>query len=129
MTAFSPQELDERASLISREFDGIFPPYEAFYIQSIAYAASRAQRAFERFDVAHALRDSDVNQVSAAHEALGHSAALSRFFWPSKLGGKASEASRSLKATRATKLREAFALTDDSPLKERRHNPLSNSEA
>ncbi len=120
MQAFDEVEIDRRASVVSGQYAGIFSPNEAFYIHSICYSADRASGAFERFDIAMALRDSDENRVSAVHEALGHAAGLSRFFWPSGLGAKASKAQRALREARAAKLRDAFSLTDASPLKNRR---------
>ncbi len=112
-------ELDRRATIISSTYGGIHPPYEAFYIHSIIYSASRAEDSFQRFRVAKSLNDSAMAQVSSVHEALGHAAALSRFFWPSGLG-RASAALRKLRADRASKLRTAFNLEDASPLKDRR---------
>jgi hypothetical protein len=112
-------ELDRRATLIVDTCGGIHPPYEAFYIHSILYSSSRALDAFQRFSVARRLNDEPGTQVSCVHEALGHAAALSRFFWPSGLG-KASKAARTLRARRASKLRAAFKLTSASPLKDRR---------
>jgi hypothetical protein len=112
------EELDRRAILITEQYAGIHPPYETFYIRSVIYSAGRAREAFERFTVAKAAGDTNENQVSAIHEALGHAGSLSRFFWPSGLGGRGKL--KGLKTARAKKLREAFGLTDNSPLKDRR---------
>jgi hypothetical protein len=54
------------------------------------------------------------------HEALGHAASLSRFFWPSKLGGRKTKVLTSLKEARAARLRQSFELGEDSPLRNRR---------
>jgi hypothetical protein len=54
------------------------------------------------------------------HEALGHAASLSRFFWPSRLGGSKKKVLASLKDARAGRLRESFELAEDSPLKNRK---------
>jgi hypothetical protein len=115
----NPEELDHRASIILKDYSGIFAAYEAFYIESIVYASSRAIDAFLRYDIARSVGDTQVNQVSAVHEALAHAGALSHFFWPSPLGRKASQTQRQLTSARANKLREAFAVTEDSPLKNR----------
>lgn len=119
MPGLSKAEIERRADLIVREWDGIAAPFEAFYLQSIIYSASRAADAFQRYDVARAVRDTEANQVSAVHEALGHAASLSRFFWPSGLGPRAGTPLGRLKDARSTKLRRAFDLTDESPLRDR----------
>jgi len=112
------EELDRRAAIIINKFGGIHPPFEAFYIHSILYSAGRSSEAFQRFDVARSLNDTQALQVSSVHEGLGHAGALSRFFWQS-LYGKESKARRQLKLARATKLRRAFDLTDHSGLRNR----------
>jgi hypothetical protein len=114
------EELDRRALLIAQQCAGINPPYEAFYIRSVIYSAGRAREAFERFNAARAASDTNENQLSAIHEALGHAGSLSRFFWPSGLGGRGLKSRKDLRNARAKKLREAFGLTDNSPLKDRR---------
>jgi len=116
--SLNKEELDRRAEIITKQYAGIHPPSEAFYINSILYSAGRAREAFQRFDVARSLNDTEAFQVSSVHEALGHSGALSRFFWPSYYK-KESKALRSLKEQRAKKLRAAFALTDTSALRDR----------
>ncbi len=112
-------DLDERAGLITDEWNGIFALYEAFYIHSIEYSADRSIEAFERYDAMRASGASGPDQVSAIHEALGHAASLSRFFWPSGAGPRARPALRDLKDARARKLRQAFGSEDHSPLKDR----------
>ena len=119
MQNLNKEEIDLRAALVADECAGIHLPYEAFYIHSIIYSASRAGDAFRRFDIARAVNDTEENQVSAVHEALGHAAALSRFFWPSGRSAGTAQAVKRLRAARATKLRAAFNLTDDSPLRDR----------
>ena len=112
-------ELDSRADRIVGEWSGIFAPYEAFYIHSILYSADRVLEAFERYESLRSKAAPGPDQVSAIHEALGHAASLSRFFWPSGAGPKKSVAQKALSSTRAKKLREAFRLTDTSALKDR----------
>lgn len=113
-------ELDRRATLLINKFAGINPPTEAFYIRSILYSASRARNAFERFAEVRSTAVQDQDQVSLIHEALGHAASLSRFFWPSKLGGRKTKVLTSLKEARAARLRQSFELGDNSPLKNRK---------
>jgi hypothetical protein len=90
---------------------GILPMFEAFYLESIVYAAERALSAFERFDEAYARGDQDNLAVANVQEALTHIGELSRIFWPSRDNGISSD--------RGEKLRLAFSLGDDSPLKNR----------
>jgi len=113
-------ELNRRATLLINKFAGINPPTEAFYIRSILYSASRARNAFERFAEARSTEGEAQDQVSLIHEALGHAASLSRFFWPSRLGGRKTPVLTSLKEARAARLRQSFELDDDSPLKNRK---------
>jgi len=90
---------------------GILPIFEAFYLESIVYAAERALSAFNRFDEAYARGDQDNLAVANVQEALTHTGELSRIFWPSRDNGISSD--------RGEKLRQAFGLGDDSPLKNR----------
>ena len=106
-------ELQAAEAAIIDLCDGIQPPLEIFYIQSIIYAAERSFSAFERFDAAVTRGMSDALIFATVQEALTHAGALSRFFWPVKKDSL-------LAAARGEKLREAFALTDASPLKWRR---------
>lgn len=104
----------ERASLIAREYSGIYPVYEAFYIHSIIYASERSETAFKRFDEAVAAVRPPELIFATVQEALTHAGALSRFFWPMK--NKKNE----LVAARGSRLRDAFALDDTSALKWRK---------
>jgi hypothetical protein len=114
-----PAEIERRASFIIEASEGIHPPYEAFYIHSVMYAADRCIESFERYDASRAQGRPAPDQVSAVHEALGHAGAVSRFFWPSGAGPKRPKALRELASARAAKLRAAFQLTDASALKDR----------
>jgi hypothetical protein len=105
-------ELKRRTKLVVDEYEGIVPHCETFYIHSIIYSADRADKAFKRFKRARRNNASAIVITSAVHEALGHAAALSRFFWPSL--------NNELAKARATKLRRAFTLDETSPLKNRR---------
>jgi hypothetical protein len=104
-------ELERRTELVVAEYGGIVPYCETFYIHSIIYSADLANKAFRRFRRACRNNASKTVVVSAVHEALGHAASLSRFFWPSR-DGKIAKA-------RAGKLRLAFALDESSPLRNR----------
>lgn len=99
-------ELKRRTALVAKDYGGILPYCEAFYIHSIIYSADRADRAFRRFRRACRNGASAITVASAAHEALGHAAALSRFFWPARQSD--------LTKARAIKLRQAFAIDETS---------------
>ena len=99
---------EEREKLIIEQFGGIYPVYEAFYLESLIYAAGRATEAFRRFDQARKRRDGNATIVANVHEALTHSAAVSRFFWPSRKS--------KLATARAVVLRTAFQVDESSPL-------------
>lgn len=97
--------------MVVAQFDGIVPYFEAFYIESLLYAAGRAVDAFGRFDQALTVENNSAMVVASVHEALTHTAAVSRFFWPSRKSNVA--------VARALKLRRAFGLDDSSPLANR----------
>jgi hypothetical protein len=103
----------EREAVIVSQFGGIYPVYEAFYIQSIIYAADRSESAFLRFQETAVEGASAALVVATVQEALTHAAALSRFFWPVKKDSP-------LAGARGKRLRESFALDDASPLKWRK---------
>lgn len=75
---------ERREAVIVEQYDGIYPVYEAFYINSIIYAADRAESAFQRFESAAADAKQAALIVATIQEALTHAGALSRFFWPVK---------------------------------------------
>lgn len=106
---------EERAQTIDRDWGGIYAPHEAFYIYSMIYSAERSREAFLKFD---AVRNEPANASTlfgCVQEGIIHSAALSRFFWPPRNNHK--RAVQSLHEARATKLRQAFSMTDDSSLR------------
>jgi hypothetical protein len=83
----------------------------AFYIEAICYAAERAEAAFARFADCVAGGKSASEIVASVHEALGHAAALSRFFFPSQ--------KKALSSARGARLRQLFAVSDSSALRDR----------
>jgi hypothetical protein len=112
MKQLDDNEYARRVEIVINEYNGIVPYNEAFYIQSILYAAQASDDAFERF-AAHVIHGADdALIVSAVQEALTHAAALSRFFWPVGAG------KNRLGAARAEKLRWAFQM-QNSPLFDR----------
>ncbi|MEQ1777185.1 MAG: hypothetical protein ABL863_01420 [Nitrosomonas sp.] len=112
------KELESRAMLCVNEYDGIVPHFGAFYIDSIIYSASRCLDSFNRYEVLKTKDVSAAELISILQEAVGHSAALSRYFWPSFFFDKKSQKQplAKLKEKRAEKLREAFYLNDNSVL-------------
>jgi len=111
MTKLDDAARIERENMIVEQYSGIYPPYEAFYIHSIIYAADRSKNAFRRFDDTIASQAEPALVVSTVQEALAHAGALSRFFWPVR--------KRQLVAARGHRLREAFKVDDESALKSR----------
>lgn len=111
MTMISEDEKKARVKQIVSDHEGIYPMYGAFYIQAILYAAGRASAAFTRFETALRADAPPAEIVASVHEALGHTAALSRFFFPTD--------KRSLARARAAKLRKQFAVGNASPLIDR----------
>jgi hypothetical protein len=107
--AISQDERNRRAALVANECDGIEPQYIAFYAQAILYASERAAASFSRFEsgLQEVRYASEI--VGFVHEALGHTAALSRFFF---VGRKASE----LAQARARQLRREFKVEQASLL-------------
>jgi hypothetical protein len=116
--SLSEQELARRATLVADEWGGIVPYFREIYGRSLYHSASRALHAFRRFDGALSAKD-DSEAVSSIHEALGHCGNLSRYFWPSKQNSKRNSPFATLAEARAFKLREAFSVTDESPLRDR----------
>ncbi|NEW85825.1 hypothetical protein DU475_00915 [Rhodopseudomonas sp. WA056] len=104
-------ELERRAKLIVTECDGIQPIFIAFYIEAIYYAAERAEVAFANFAEGAKLAQSASATVASAQEALGHAAALSRFFFPVE--------KKALPRARGARLRQLFAVRNNSPLQNR----------
>lgn len=107
----SEDEKKARAKQIVSDHDGIYPMYGAFYVQAILYAAGRADAAFKRFSSVLRANADPVEVVASVHEALGHTAALSRFFFPAD--------KRPLARARAANLRREFTIGNASPLFDR----------
>lgn len=113
-------EIERRAAIVSEQCGGIVPYNEAFYIHSILYSAEQSLRGFGRYLQMLNREQPDPEPdalIGTIQNAIGHSAALSRYFWPSAMGKKNTQ--RQLRADRGAKLRVAFALEDASPLHNR----------
>jgi len=104
-------DLQERTRIIIDQYGGIYPVFMAFYVEAIFYAADRAHQAFNRF-FQNASAGAPVSEIVAnVHEALGHAAALSRFFFPVE--------KKPLMRARAAKLRQIFSVSNSSALRDR----------
>lgn len=120
MKKLNKKDLEKRALLISANHQGVHPPFEAFYLHSILYSAQRCLNSFERYEK---VKNTDIpaaGLISLVQEAVGHAAALSRYFWPSVSKRKGEENQQQLRTKRGKKLRLAYDLKEDSPLHDRK---------
>jgi len=115
-SSIDKQELERRTSIVLRDYRGILPHAEAFFLHSILYSARRALRAFEEYDSLPRDQEHAEQLVGAVQEAVGHAGALSRYFWPSMVGHNAKRPLDRIKEGRAEKLRASFNLAETSPL-------------
>lgn len=108
------EELNRRAKVITDDCMGVLPTYEAFYIISIKYSAERCLEAFDLYEKNKFSKNADL-MISLLQVAVGHAAALARYFWPSPKGKRLSPVFQ-MKKARAEKLRKAFLLSESSIL-------------
>jgi hypothetical protein len=96
----------------------IWPPYEAFYIDSMLFSSSSAGASVEAVAAAltaiseGTLARSDLDEdafLNQLQNVILQGATLSRFFWPVRKGHEA----------RGEQLRTVFGVTDSSPLRDR----------
>lgn len=92
-----------------------------FYHHSIYYCAERCLSAFDAYEQLLEQQDIEpIHLISAVQEAIGHAAALSRYFWPTSMGGKRKQPKQlEMRKKRGETLRIFFAVMDDSPLHNR----------
>ncbi len=109
------EELERRAKLVADELNGMQPHTLIFYQFSIRYSAERCIDSFWHYEEALKQHAEPDYLVSVIQEAVGHAAALSRYFWPSPFGAKNKQITK-LKQKRGEFLREHFKLDDNSPL-------------
>jgi hypothetical protein len=109
-------ELERRASICAKDYDGIIPYHEAFFLHSIIYSAARCLDSFERYEHYKNQEIPADDLISIVQEAVGHAAALSRYFWPSPIGKKKQPNMNKLKEQRGLKLQKAFGLDETSSL-------------
>lgn len=101
---------------------GVWPPHEVFYIESMLLCTTAALRAAD--DVSDALEAGTeysplsrewqqyaMTIVNGVQSLAVQGAALSRYFWPAR--------AKEPHLSRAARLREGFAITESSPLRNR----------
>jgi hypothetical protein len=111
--------LIRRADVVIRDYGGVVPYFEVMFLHSMIYASGRSLESFERFQRIDDPRANPDYAVSVVQEAVGHAAAVSRFFWPAA-GMKREPASlRKMRDLRGQRLCAAFRVTDKSPLANR----------
>lgn len=108
---FDKAEREKRVRFTVTECNGIHPMYVAFYVEAIYYAAERGVAAFQRFTEYTKANRTPSEIVASVHEALGHGAALSRFFFPVE--------KKALPRVRGARLRQLFAISNRSALENR----------
>ncbi|OJI46505.1 hypothetical protein VVS316_03122 [Vibrio vulnificus] len=110
------EEKERRAKIVVDDCGGIQFAQEAFYIHSILYSAGRCVEAFERYEQLKREDISPTYLVAIVQEAVGHAAALSRYFWPTEKHKKSIVNQLDLRSKRGEKLRTAFSLDESSVL-------------
>lgn len=108
-------EIGIRAHLVAIEHKGIVAYNEAFYLLALISEAESATSSYERFLEA-VWKMPDELAFRNFLNFLSHCAAISRMFWPPIPRDKRL---KELTNARASKLRYAFELTENSPLKKR----------
>jgi hypothetical protein len=73
-------ELERRASICAEDYKGIIPSQEAFFLHSIIYSTARCLDSFERYEHYKNQEIPADDLISIVQEAVGHAAALSRYF-------------------------------------------------
>lgn len=112
------EERNRRAEIVIAQ-GGILPYCEAFYVHSILYTAKQCEQAFSRYAEARIAALPAEDLIAAVQVAVGHAAALSRYFWPSRTNGKRSDSGSRLRKQRGEHLRANFLVTENSPLSNR----------
>jgi hypothetical protein len=103
--------------VMEEEQMGIWPPHEAFYLESMLtvtrtamYALGRLQNALKALNEGYEVNDYEIiDHVQSLVIGVG---AISRYFWPSD--------KKARHQNRANNLRQAFDIKDDNPLKDRK---------
>lgn len=110
------EELKRRIDIVANLCAGILPEKEVFFLVSIQYSSERSLAAFNRYDNTEIIEDNSAKLVSLIQEAIGHAAALSRYFFPSEHSPRYVKEMKLVRMARAKKLREAFSINESSPI-------------
>lgn len=113
MGAEENAEFRRRIDLVANNYNGILPHCMEFYLVQIRYMCERCTSAFRRMRFALVWNEDPNEAFSSLQEALIHAGALSRFFWPSSSAGD-------LGKRRGETLRRKLAVSDESPLRDRK---------
>lgn len=103
--------------------DGIWPPYQAFYVEAMLFNTRSAMASIERVSVTIDALTKDPSGelfdridrrglLNELQNIVQQAAALSRYFWPMTKGNERYE-------SRAQQLRAAYSVKAESPLKDR----------
>lgn len=103
-------ERARREAIVIADYGSVIPYAQVFYLASIIYSAEAGLVAYARYHDQIFEPEQEGLAAAAIHEALGHAAGLSRFFWPPRDG---------LAAARAESLRNDLRVAEASPLKNR----------
>ncbi|MGY0217502.1 hypothetical protein ACWJJH_08925 [Endozoicomonadaceae bacterium StTr2] len=114
------EELERRAKITNEMCGGIQPMHKPFYTLSVKYSADRCLNAFKEYDYLLENNGSAEELISSVQEAIGHAAALSRYFWPTSMGKKNMEKEQiAMRKSRANSLMKHYGISDSSPLADR----------
>ncbi|GAB1045095.1 hypothetical protein AYI83_21075 [Shewanella algae] len=114
------EELERRAKLTNEMCGGIQPMHKPFYTLSVKYSADRCLKAFSAYDDLLAGGASAEELISSVQEAIGHAAALSRYFWPTSMGKKKEAKEQiAMRQARGEALREIYGVSNNSCLTDR----------
>ncbi|MDO6721618.1 hypothetical protein Q4575_19645 [Psychrosphaera sp. 1_MG-2023] len=114
------EELERRAKITNETCGGIQPMHKVFYSLSIKYSADRCLNAFRVYDYLLSKNADAEELISSVQEAIGHAAALSRYFWPTSMGKKKiAKEQMDMRQSRGELLRNQYGVTDDSPISDR----------
>lgn len=99
--------------------NGIYPPYEVFYIECIKTSSLNAISSWEKLNriVSNAvlLNNQAINTVDLAENIINQAGVISKFFFPPRTNGQ----NNLIHKLRGEKLRQAFNIDDTHVLKDR----------
>ena len=114
------EELERRAKITNETCNGIQLMHKVFYSRSIHYSADRCLNAFTTYDYILKNDGNAEELIGSVQEAIGHAAALSRYFWPTSMGKKKEAKEQiAMRLSRGKLLREQYGITNESPISNR----------